>query len=288
MNAGRPRPRRRLEREVHQCLPEDDGLRSASRARRATESRPRRRPSRRCSKRRPLVVELGEVAGEGRILERPDPSSLASRRRAVGVGRSSVAADTRAAAGGGRRGSPGSGSAGAPGTGAGSLPPRPRLGALVVVAWAGAAGQSLADLDRHSRLRQRRSAPGTAVSAAAGAGVSRGAATDVDELAGCRGRGPGRAAVSRDARGVVARRGSPKSDASAGRTAPSGSTPARPTPVTATARASPARWVSRGSPSRFGTSTSAGTRSATSGSRTGRAVCSRSRTLPTTRRSSSP
>ena len=102
MNAGRPRPRRRLEREVHQCLPEDDGLRSAH-GRGGPGSRPRRRPSRRCSKRRPLVVELGEVAGEGRILERPDPSSLASRRRAVGVGRSSVAADTRAAAGGGRR-----------------------------------------------------------------------------------------------------------------------------------------------------------------------------------------
>ena len=101
MNAGRPRPRRRLEREVHQCLPEDDGLRSAH-GRGGPGSRPRRRPSRRCSKRRPLVVELGEVAGEGRILERPDPSSLASRRRAVGVGRSSVAADTRAAAGGGR------------------------------------------------------------------------------------------------------------------------------------------------------------------------------------------
>ena len=91
MNAGRPRPRRRLEREVHQCLPEDDGLRSAH-GRGGSGSRPRRRPSR-----------LGEVAGEGRILERPDPSSLASRRRAVGVGRSSVAADTRAAAGGGRR-----------------------------------------------------------------------------------------------------------------------------------------------------------------------------------------
>ena len=89
MNAGRPRPRRRLEREVHQCLPEDDGLRSAH-GRGGPGSRPRRRPSRRCSKRRPLVVELGEVAGEGRILERPDPSSLASRRRAVGVGRSSV------------------------------------------------------------------------------------------------------------------------------------------------------------------------------------------------------
>ena len=106
MNAGRPRPRRRLEREVHQCLPEDDGLRSAH-GRGGPGSRPRRRPSRRCSKRRPLVVELGEVAGEGRILERPDPSSLASRRRAVGVGRSSVAADTRAAAGGGRRDGPG-------------------------------------------------------------------------------------------------------------------------------------------------------------------------------------
>ena len=103
MNAGRPRPRRRLEREVRQCLPEDDGLRSAH-GRGGSGSRPRRRPSRHCSKRRPLVVELGEVAGEGRILERPDPSSLASRRRAVGVGRSSVAADTRAAAGGGRRG----------------------------------------------------------------------------------------------------------------------------------------------------------------------------------------
>ena len=110
MNAGRPRPRRRLEREVHQCLPEDDGLRSAH-GRGGPGSRPRRRPSRRCSKRRPLVVELGEVAGEGRILERPDPSSLASRRRAVGVGRSSVAADTRAAAGGGRRGGPRSRSA---------------------------------------------------------------------------------------------------------------------------------------------------------------------------------
>ena len=80
----------------------------------------------------------------------------------------------------------------------------------------------------------------------------------------------------------------PKSAASAGRTTPSGSTPARPTPARATERPRPAPSASTAWPRRSGTSKSAATRSATSGSRTGKAAVSRTRTSCTTRRSSSP
>ena len=62
----------------------------------------------------------------------------------------------------------------------------------------------------------------------------------------------------------------------------------RPLRARGTTRRSPARWVSGVCPGRSGISKSAATRSATSGSRTGRAARSRMKTSPTTRRSSSP
>ena len=82
---------------------------------------------------------------------------------------------------------------------------------------------------------------------------------------------------------IPARR-TPRSAVSAGRTARSGSTPARPTPVRATARPSPARSAYGACPRRSGTSTSAATRSATSGLKTERDARSRTRTSPTIRR----